>query len=54
LTKSLIPQLAADIMVMLDYFSGYHQIWLHTEDEEMTSFIIPFGTYCYMRMSEGL
>jgi hypothetical protein len=41
-------------MALLDYFSGYHQIWLRKEDEEKTSFITPFGTYCYMRMPEGL
>jgi hypothetical protein len=41
-------------MALLDYFLGYHQIWLRMEDEEKTSFITPFGTYCYMRMSEGL
>jgi hypothetical protein len=43
-----------DIMALLDCFSGYHQIWLCGEDEEKTSFITPFGTYCYMRMPEGL
>jgi hypothetical protein len=43
-----------DIMALLDCFSGYHQIWLRKEDEEKTSFIIPFGTYCYMRMPKGL
>jgi hypothetical protein len=42
-----------DIMAMLDCFSGYHQIWLHKEDEEKTSFIMPFGTNCYMTMLEG-
>jgi hypothetical protein len=45
---------SCDIMALLDYFSGYHQIWLCKEDEEKTSFITPFGTYCYMRMPEGL
>jgi hypothetical protein len=39
---------------LLDYFSGYHQIWLKKEDEEKTSFTTPFGTYCYTRMLEGL
>jgi hypothetical protein len=39
---------------LLDCFSGYHQIWLHREDEEKTSFITPFGTYCYLRMLKGL
>jgi hypothetical protein len=45
---------SCDIMAMLDCFSGYHQIWLHKEDEEKTSFITQFGIYCYMRISEGL
>jgi hypothetical protein len=35
-------------------FLGYHQIWLRREDEEKMSFITPFGTYYYLRMSEGL
>jgi hypothetical protein len=42
------------MMALLDYFSGYHQIWLRREDEEMTSFITPFSTYCYLKMPEGL
>jgi hypothetical protein len=41
-------------MALLDCFSRYHQIWFHKEDEEKTSFITPFGTYCYIRMREGL
>jgi hypothetical protein len=41
-------------MALLDCFSGYHQIWLHREDEEKTSFITPSGTYSYRRMPEGL
>jgi hypothetical protein len=43
-----------EIMALLDYFSGYHQIWLHKKDEEKISFITPFNTYCYLKMSEGL
>jgi hypothetical protein len=43
-----------EIMTLLDCFSGYHQIRLHKEDEEKTSFITPFGAYCYLRMPEGL
>jgi hypothetical protein len=42
------------MMALLDCFSGYHQIWLHTEDKEKTSFITLFRTYCYLRMSKGL
>jgi hypothetical protein len=41
-------------MTLLDYFSGYHQIWLCKDDEEKTSFITPFRTYCCLRMPEGL
>jgi hypothetical protein len=43
-----------EMMALLDCFSGYHQIWLPKEDEEKTSFITPFGTYCYLGMPEGL
>jgi hypothetical protein len=43
-----------ETMALLDGFSRYHQIWPCQEDEEKTNFIIPFGTYCYLRMSEGL
>jgi hypothetical protein len=43
-----------DIVALLDCFSRYHQIWFRKENEEKTSFITPFGTYCYMRMPEGL
>jgi hypothetical protein len=42
----------SEIMALLNYFLGYHQIWLCIEDKEKTSFITPFGTYCYLRMSE--
>jgi hypothetical protein len=43
-----------EMMVLLDCFSGYNQIWLHKENEEKTSFITPFGTYFYLRIPEGL
>jgi hypothetical protein len=43
-----------EMMVLLYCFSGYRQIWLRKEDEEKTSFITPFGTFCYLRMPEGL
>jgi putative transposase len=39
---------------LLDYFSGYHQIWLKKEDKEKSSFTKPFGTYYYTRMLECL
>ena len=42
------------MMSLLNGYSGYHQIWLRKEDEPKTSFITPSGTYCYIRMPEGL
>jgi hypothetical protein len=44
----------SETMELLDHFLGYHQIWLCEQDEEKTSFITLFWTYCYHRMSEGL
>jgi hypothetical protein len=41
-------------MSLLDCFSGYHQIYMKEEDKASTSFITPFGTYCLVRMPEGL
>jgi hypothetical protein len=38
-----------ETVALLDYLSGYHQIWLREEDKEKTSFITPFSTYCYLR-----
>jgi hypothetical protein len=43
-----------EVMSLLDCFSGYHQIYMKEEDKASTSFITPFGTYCFIRMSEGL
>jgi hypothetical protein len=44
----------SETMALLEYFLGYHQIWLHEEDDEKTCFIFPFGTYCFLKMPEGL
>jgi hypothetical protein len=43
-----------ELMSLLDCYSGYHQIWMKKEDEPKTSFITPSGTYCHLRMPEGL
>ena len=43
----------SEMLSMLDCFSGYHQIFMKKSDEK-TSFTTPFGTYCYVRMPEGL
>jgi hypothetical protein len=45
---------SSELMSLLDCYSGYHQIWMNEEDEPKTSFITPSGTYCYLRMPEGL
>jgi hypothetical protein len=52
--KIVDSTVGCEMMVLLDCFSGYHQIWLRKEDEEKTSFITPFGMYCYFRMPDGL
>jgi hypothetical protein len=43
-----------EVMSLLDCFSGYHQIYMKEEDKAKTSLITPFGTYCFVRMPEGL
>jgi hypothetical protein len=45
---------SSELMSLLDCYSGYRQIWMKKEDEPKTSFITPSGTYCYLRMPEGL
>jgi hypothetical protein len=52
---SLVDAAASlELMSLLDCYSGYHQIWMKKEDEPKTSFITLSGTYCYLRMPEGL
>ena len=43
-----------ELLSFLDCYSGYHQIALATHDQIKTSFITPFGAYCYTTMSFGL
>ena len=38
----------------LDAYSGYNQIRLRVEDQDKTSFITPYGVYCYETMPFGL
>jgi hypothetical protein len=52
--KVVDSAVGCETMALLDCFLGYHQIWLRKEHEEKTSFITPFGTYCSLRMPEGL
>ena len=42
------------LLSFMDDFSGYNQIKMAPEDMEKTSFITPWGTYCYKVMPLGL
>jgi hypothetical protein len=42
----------SEMLSLLDMFLGYHQIRVRREDEEKTSFITPFGTFCFVWMPE--
>jgi hypothetical protein len=42
------------LLYFLDCYSGYHQIALHRDDEDKTTFITPHGIYCYKVMTFGL
>ena len=44
----------AELLCFLDAYSGYHQIRMKESDQKATSFITPFGTYCYVTMPFGL
>lgn len=39
-----------NLLSFMDAYSGYHQIRMHSEDKEKTSFIIEEGTFCYTMM----
>nr|CAB3498769.1 unnamed protein product [Digitaria exilis] len=63
LNESAKPQKAAPLKIrhractllcFLDCYSGYHQISLKEEDQIKTSFITPYGAYCYTTMPFGL
>jgi hypothetical protein len=42
------------LLSFLDAYSGYHQISLTIDDEEKTTFITPFGIFCYTKMAFDL
>jgi hypothetical protein len=44
----------SEMLSLMDMFSRYHQIRVRREDEEKTSFIPPFDTFCFVRMPKGL
>jgi hypothetical protein len=41
-------------MSMLDGFSGYNQIMVHSDDREKTAFTTPWGMFMYVKMSFSL
>jgi hypothetical protein len=43
-----------ELMRFLDAYSGYHQIPLAEADQPATTFITPFGCFCYAKMPFGL
>ena len=43
-----------ELLSFLDAYSGYHQIKMKESDQLGTSFITPFGIYCYITMLFGL
>jgi hypothetical protein len=43
-----------ELLCFLDAYSGYHQIKMKESDQFATSFITPFGMYCYVTMPFGL
>ena len=43
-----------EILSFLDASSGYHKIAMKESDQLATSFIMSFGSYCYVSMPFGL
>jgi hypothetical protein len=43
-----------ETLPFLDAYSGYHQIRMKESDQLATSFITPFGMYCYITIPFGL
>ena len=43
-----------ETLCFLDAYFGYHQIVMKESNQLMTSFITPFGSFCYVIMPFGL
>ncbi|KAH9303528.1 hypothetical protein KI387_043890 [Taxus chinensis] len=43
-----------ELLSLMDGFSGYNQIRISEQDQAKTTFITPWGTYCYAAMPFGL
>ena len=54
-TDELLAQLdGATVFSKLDCNQGFHQIPLSVESQELTTFITPFGRFCYQRLPFGI
>ena len=53
--QDLTSRLAgATVFSSLDAASGFYQIPLHEDSQELTTFIMPMGRYCYRRLPFGI
>ena len=50
----VVSTAGCETLSFLDAYSDYHQIKMKESDQLATSFITPFGMYCYMTMPFGL
>ncbi|GAB1602716.1 uncharacterized protein K02A2.6-like, partial [Argonauta hians] len=54
-TDQLLAELdGATVFTKLDCNSGFHQIVLHEDSQELTTFITPYGRFCYLRLPFGI
>ena len=54
-TDQLLAQIdGAKVFSKLDCHKGFHQIPLHPDSQELTTFITPFGRFCYERLPFGI
>ena len=44
----------ATVFSKLDATSSFHQVKLSPESQELTTFITPFGRYCFLRLPFGI
>jgi hypothetical protein len=44
---------SCDLLCFLDCCSGYHHIAIKEDYQEKTTFITPFGAYCYTTKFSG-
>ena len=44
----------AKVFTSIDAASGFYQIPLHEDSQELTTFITPFGCYCFRRLPFGI